>query len=86
VVVCGLFRSAHRFTPLLRYTLCHLIAATWVLDSVVWQVSESHRPGLEPVHEENKIVSLQTPLEYSHRRKNGYMLSILYVVPFANFL
>ena len=58
------------------------LKASWVLDSVVWSVSERHGPGLESVHIENRNVSLQTPLEYSPRRKNGY--SIIYIIPIAS--
>ena len=54
MIVCGLFRSAHRFSPWFRYTLCHLVSTTWFLDEVMRLVHESHRPGLEPVHVEKK--------------------------------
>jgi hypothetical protein len=54
VVVYGLFRSAHRFTVWFTKILCHFVATTWVLDNLVWLVSESNRPGLEPVHVEKK--------------------------------
>jgi hypothetical protein len=53
-MVCSLFRSAHRFSPWFKSTPCHLVESTWVPDEVVRLVSESHRPGLEPVHLEKK--------------------------------